>query len=412
MGKSTKENLIGQYDICVIGGGPAGMTAAITAARRGYRVCICEKNKKMGRKLYATGNGRCNLANEDISNSKFHSDYIDKDAFLNSCMSEKPNQSLFDFLHSIGIKEHVINGYYYPKSLQASSVVWAFLDALRDCAVDLYDDFEVKEIARLEPDSFVIIGNHGNIRCKRVILSCGGKSYQSLGGSDSGYHLARQLNLKMVPVRPALCGCVTAENMESLKGVRIGCSVRLDGTKEAQNGELQFTDYGLSGIMMFNLSSLVGRMLYDQQQVCVYFDFLTDINKDEFCCLADNCSHRTVYAYLNSYLPDKLALYILSELGIGRKDGITSTSVEMLEALYDSCRNWPFHIVSLNGFDPAQVTAGGIDLAGIVSDTMESKFNSGVYVVGEMLDIDGNCGGYNLTFAILSGLKAGESIKC
>ncbi len=405
------------YDVCVLGGGAAGMTAAIAAARHGYKVCICDKNKKLGKKLYATGNGRCNLANADMSYAQYHSESEDKDDWLYRCLGEQPGDRLFQFLHTIGIQEQELNGYYYPKSMQASSVVWAFLDEQKALGITTYEYTCMSDIRRLQ-DGFLVSGDERSILCKRVVLACGGKSYTSLGGCDIGYKLAEAFNIPVNRQRPALCGCMTEECPEELKGVRIACTACLEIPEGAgtvymsQSGELQFTEYGLSGIMLFNLSSEIGKRLQKQKKVTVMFDFLQDVEKEQFLFLASQSKNRTVYGFLNAYLPDKLALYLLSCCGINRKTGMDTMTQESILQLYNTCKACTFHVNGLKDFESAQVTAGGIALSAVNPDTMEVKQHPGLYAVGELLDIDGNCGGYNLTFAILSGLRAGENITC
>lgn len=407
------------YDVCVIGGGAAGMSAAIAAARRGYKVCICDKNKKLCKKLYATGNGRCNLANADVSFTQYHSESIHKDDWLFRCLGAHPNDTLFDFLHSIGIQEHLLNGYYYPKSMQASSVVWALLDEQKALGISAYEDMLITEI-RKQKDGFLVSGDSARIACKRVVFACGGRSYASLGGCDVGYKIADALKLPVQKQRPALCGCITKECPEALKGVRVACTACLESygreKKEAgqdiQRGELQFTEYGLSGIMLFNLSSEIGRRLEQESLVPVTIDFLQDVEEAAFLLRAAQSKHRTVYGFLNAYLPDKLSLYLLTQCRIERKAGMDTMSEAAIRKLYQTCRAWVFHVSALMDYESAQVTAGGIDLDAINPDTMEVKQCPGIYAAGEILDIDGNCGGYNLTFAILSGLRAGEHIIC
>lgn len=396
-----------RFDVCVIGGGAAGMSAAIAAAEQGCKVCIIDRNKKMGKKLYATGNGRCNLANAAMDFAHYHSSSILYDSFLDECLGKNPNETLFDFLHNLGIYERCTEGYFYPRSMQASAVVWAFLDRIRKLPIELRTLDTVTKILPKE-DGYLILGK-SEIQASNVILACGGKSYPALGGCDCGYKLVEKLHIMQEKLRPALCGMETEEETEDIKGVRVSCAAGIKGeeTQSVQRGELQITEYGLSGIMMFNLASRIGMKLQNHEKVIVHLDLFEDISKKAFVTNAQ--IRRTVYGYLNAYIPDKLALYILNMLHLDPKQDVNELTKQELDTLYETCRCVPFHIRSLRTYDAAQVTAGGICLEEVDPVTMECKAHPGLYITGEMLDIDGDCGGYNLTFAILTGLRAGRA---
>ena len=400
--------MMGKYDVCVVGGGAAGMTAAIAAAEKGCSVCIIDKNKKLGKKLYATGNGRCNLANADMVYNHFHSSSKEAGVFLEKCMGDEPNCQLFSFLHTIGIYEHCVDGYYYPRSMQASAVVWAFTDKLRTLPVEICLGQTVTRIQKQETCYKIFLGND-TIIASQVILACGGRSYASLGGCDCGYRIADILGIKQEQQRPALCAVLTEEDTEEIKGVRIACSVEYEKEQEKyrQLGELQITDYGLSGIMMFNLSSEIGDALDKGKSAVVYLDFLSAVEESDF--LAGIELNRSIYGYLNAYIPDKLALYILKACGQNPKQKLLEIQKSQAQKIYRRCRRFPFHIQALKDFEQAQVTAGGICLEEVYPETMECRKYPGLYATGEMLDIDGDCGGYNLTFAILTGLRAGRA---
>lgn len=397
-----------QYDVCVVGGGAAGMAAAIAAAEGGNTVCIIDKNKKLGKKLYATGNGRCNLANADMKDGHYHSASEEYQTFLHTCMGDKPVRELSDFLHSIGIYTRCVDGYYYPISMQASAVVWALLDRIKVLQVTTYLSETVTDIQK-KKDGYHVLCND-EIIAKKVILACGGRSYPTLGGCADGARLAAKLGVKQEPQRPALCAVLTEENTEAVKGVRVACSAWFEQGDMVwkQSGELQITEYGLSGIMIFNLSSEIGRILTEKSSVTLYVDFLPEIEEDVFVQGSRNVS-RSLYGYLNAFLPDKLAMYILDIVCEQPKQALRELSEAQILAIYHLCRRFPFHIQTLKDYDQAQVTAGGVQLTEIYPETMECVSYPGLYATGEMLDIDGDCGGYNLTFALLTGLRAGRA---
>lgn len=396
------------YDVCIIGGGAAGLAAAIAASKKGCRVCIIDKNKKLGKKLYATGNGRCNLANEDMASVHYHSasKQVEMQSFLAACMGKNQNHTLFDFLHMIGVYEENMDGYFYPESMQASSVVWAFLDMMKSLSVTVKTSQTVREIIP-DAEGYLVL-SETSIYAKQVILACGGRAYPALGGCSLGSEIAQKMHIPSVKQRPALCGVVTKENMEQIKGVRVRCSAWIgENEGQKQYGELQITEYGLSGIMIFNLSSEIGKIMEQQKEVVVKLDFMSQMKKSLFISRANTT--RSILGYLNAYLPDKLALYLIQKCGFDCKMPAEELSKEQLERLYYMCRAYEVSVTALKEYENAQVTAGGICLDAVNPKTMEIYQYPGLYATGEMLDIDGDCGGYNLTFAILTGLRAGES---
>ena len=315
---------------------------------------------------------------------------------------------MFAFLHSIGVYTRCIDGYYYPISMQASAVVWALLDRIKALQVTTYLSETVTDI-RVKKDGYHIQCNT-EIIARKVILACGGRSYPSLGGCAEGARLAEKLGVKQEPQRPALCAVMTEENTEAVKGVRVACSAWFEegNTEWKQSGELQITEYGLSGIMIFNLSSELGRILSEKSSVKLYVDFLPEIEENAFV-QGSRDVNRSLYGYLNAYLPDKLAMYILETACEQPKQALIELTEAQLHKIYHLCRRFPFHVRALKNYEQAQVTAGGIRLTEIQPETMECLGHPGMYATGEMLDIDGDCGGYNLTFALLTGLRAGRA---
>lgn len=407
------------YDVCVIGGGAAGMSAAIAAARTGSNVIILEKNNKLGRKLYATGNGRCNLSNTYIN---FEKAYFSSDAhykeFLNSVLGHTPACDISEFMKSLGILTHERNGYIYPMSNQASAVVWAMTDELKKYGVTVILKADIQSVAfgKLtesgENSNIVIKLDKDVVKAKKLIIATGGKSYASLGGGDSGFNLIKELGIKMSELRPALCPFLTDEDFRDIAGVRANASACLfvDDEQEAfETGELQITGYGLSGIMIFNLSSVAGRALSEKKRVTVRVDFLDKYDKayiEDFIRAEEN---RTIMGALNGLINDRLGGFLLEKAGIDTRTSVKALSDMQIKAVIDKIKGFTVEIKGLKDYEQAQVTAGGIELSRIDENTMRIKNMEHVYAAGEALDIDGICGGYNLTFAILSGKRAGES---
>ena len=398
------------FDLCVVGGGMSGMTAAITAARLGSKVLLIEKNNKLGKKIYATGNGKCNLGNTYIDYSCHYNSTDDNyiDFLLDSC-GDMPTKDLTDFFASCGIYITEKNGYLYPNSMQASAVVWAMIDELKRLNVDIWLDACVENIHKKD-DIFEVKTRDTIVKSKKLILSCGGNSYSKLGGSMVGYDIAKGLGHDIIPLRPSLCGLITKEDISSLAGVRVHSKASLicDASEtHSEEGELQFTEYGLSGIMIFNLSSKVGKILKQGKSISVVTDLIPNISENDFYSIIQSNSNRTVLGMLNSIINDKLAGYILKLSNISPKDKISSLDKKALYDILCDLKKFNLDIVDIKDYDNAQLTAGGVDISKVSSKTLMSKIVDGLYITGEMLDIDGLCGGYNIAFAVLSGIKAG-----
>ena len=407
------------YDVCVIGGGAAGMSAAIAAARTGANVIIPEKNNKLGRKLYATGNGRCNLSNTYMNFEKvYFSGDVHFKEFLSSVLGQTPACDISEFMKSIGILTHERNGYIYPVSNQSSAVVWAMTDELKKYGVTVILKADIQSVAyethtESGENSNIIIKLHKDIvKTRRLILATGGKSYASLGGDDSGYDIIKKLGMKMSELRPALCPFIVDEDFKDIAGVRTNASAWLfvdDEPKAFEKGELQITDYGLSGIMIFNLSSLAGHALSEKKRVTVRVDFLDKYDNAYIEDFIRAEEKRTIMGALNGLINDRLGGFLLKRTGIDTRTPVKALSDMQITAVIDKIKGFTVEIKGLKDYEQAQVTAGGIELSQIDDKTMRMKDMEAIYAAGEALDIDGICGGYNLTFAILSGKRAGES---
>lgn len=399
------------YDVIVIGGGAAGMSAAICAARNGAKTIIIDKNNKPGKKLYATGNGKCNLTNEDICyETHYNSSCPDYADFLIKSIGKLPNKQVVEFMSSIGIVTYSKNGYVYPSSNQASAVVWALLDELGRLGVRIIKNTTVTDI--IQTDSVINVVTDSDIySAGRVIISCGGKSYESLGGTDTGYDLARNIGTDIVEVKTALCPLIVDDDFTEIDGVRVNCVADLyinDVHKESERGELQLTAYGISGVMIFNLSSKAVAALYDNKKVSICFDFAPYIDAGIIAGKFITSSKRTALGVINGFVNDKLAKFILGKCNIDAKKKAEELTAADIDAVISCIKEYKADITGSRGYDQSQVCQGGVALTE-VDDNFALRSNSRIFVTGEMLDIDGKCGGYNLTFAILSGIKAGNS---
>ena len=389
--------------VIVIGGGASGIVASIFAKRDNNEVIVIEKNSKCLKKLLITGNGKCNYFNDDFSFEHYYSNSNDL-SFINDFNKNR----VLDFFSSIGVVPKVKNGYYYPNSNQSYSVHNSLLKEASLRGVDIRNDVKVLNIVK-EKNSFLVSTDNGDFICDRVIISTGGKSYPKTGSEGDGYLFGESLGHKIVPVVPSLVGLVSDDKfIKSLSGVRCDACVSLGSKSEI--GEVQFTDYGLSGICIFNLSNIASRLGNCSVSINFLYNFVSDY--DSFCKLFDSVNksvlNRSIGELLEGYLNYNIVNVILKKCGVDFScswDGLGNKK----KVLFENLVSFNVNIVGTRGFDVAQVSLGGISLDDIDVNSFESKIVPGLYFTGEVMDVTGDCGGYNLGFAFLSGMIAGEN---
>ena len=389
-------------DILILGGGASGLAAAIEAARSGAGVTVLEKLDRVGKKILATGNGRCNLLNTQASPA----DYNDP-SFVGRVFASFDVQSDLDFFRSMGLLTTTDSeGRVYPRSNAASSV----LDVLRlECqrlGVRIVCGEAIESIRR-EGGTFVV----GAYRGRAVIVACGGKAAPSQGTDGSGYRLLEAFGHTCTALRPALVQLRTdTDFVKSLKGLRASVTLTLQepsGETHASSGEALFTDYGLSGITAMELSRFAA------DGGTLYIDFLPDMDEAQTVAFLREAKtrggSRPIEQLLTGAVHSRIGQVLVRDT-LRRKltapcDTLTDGE---LRALAKALKAFPLTVRGTKGFADAQVTAGGLDVSAF-SDTLESKRVPGLFACGEILNIDGKCGGYNLTFAWSSGRLAGRS---
>ena len=390
--------------IIVIGGGASGIVASIFAKRDNNEVIVLEKNNKCLKKLLITGNGKCNYFNDDFSFEHYYSDSKNL-SFINDSNKRK----VLDFFSSIGIVPKVKNGYYYPNSNQSYSVYNSLLKEASLRGIEVKNGYKVLNIFK-KNNSFIVSTDNGDFICDKVIVSTGGKSYPKTGSEGDGYLFGKSLGHKIVPVVPSLVGLVSNDKfIKSLSGVRCDACVSLGSKSEI--GEVQFTDYGLSGICIFNLSNIASRLGNCSVKINFLYNFVSDF--DDFCRLFDsvnnNVLNRSIGELLEGYLNYNIVNVILKISNIDFSCSWNDLGSKK-KVLFDNLVSFNVNIVGTRGFDVAQVSLGGISLDDIDIRSFESKIVSGLYFTGEVMDVTGDCGGYNLGFAFLSGMIAGKAV--
>lgn len=378
--------------IIIIGSGASGLAAGISLLRCGYDVTILERNNISGKKLLLTGAGRCNFFNSDQNIVHYHSS--DKDILAKIITSDNIHL-VEDFIISLGIIPKVKDGYYYPFANQAYNMKELLERTYLDLGGKIKYNYLVEKIEK--KNSLFLVND--NISCDKLILATGSKAYKMTGSDGIGYQLAKKFNHHIVKVLPSLTSLITREKI-NLKGVRVDAKVTLyeDGVKVREElGQVQFTDYGLSGICIFNLSYYAVKGLNENKKEVITIDLMPFMDKVSF-------KNKKVYDLLLGFLPNKMIDYILKTLDISKDVYYEDLSNDKKQELTKILKEMEFNITSYKEFDFSQVCSGGVSLREINPLTMESIFVKNLYIIGELLDVNGDCGGYNLTFAFLTGI--------
>lgn len=398
--------------IVVIGGGASGLMAGIIAARNGADVTILEHKEKIGKKILATGNGRCNFTNAHMNSECFRGEDIKG---ISSVLKRFSTKDTLEFFASLGVLPKDRNGYYYPKSNQASAIVDVLNMELKRQNVEIVCNSHVTAITKGK--QFKIISSTGNYVADSVVLATGGKAAASLGSDGSGYSIAKIFGHTISPVVPALVQLHgNGTFFKQISGVRSDAKISLyvdDKLLGEDIGEVQFTDYGISGIPVFQISRFASIALYQKKTPKVVLDFFPEFSKEEltnfFKNRIDQNSEKKAGEFLVGLINKKLMPILLRASGIRERTLIAEVEKERLERLIDKCKGFEIEITKTNSFEQAQICAGGVRLNEIDLRTMESLYEKGLYITGELLDVDGVCGGYNLQWAWTTGYLAGEN---
>ena len=411
-----------KYKVAVIGAGASGLTACVEAARRfgGENVILLEKQQKIGRKLLATGNGRCNISNADINETHYYGDK----KIISSVIGEFGVKKLKRFFSDIGLllKEDG-EGRLYPYSNQAVTVLDCIKNELSRSKVNIICGFAIKSIEH-KKDGYFIVSYNEKILAENIIIACGSKASPSLGANDSGFALLKNLGIVSTDLFPALLPINTYEKCTSLKGVRAKGTVYLlaDGKIiRSKSGEIQFNENGLSGICIFECSRAVNEyFLYGKifgekiNTLTVELDVMHDLPETDICKYLRNCrslfGEQSCEIILSGALHKQLSKTIVDRAGVDRKICKELNENDIQKIAY-TAKHLSFKPLISDNFKTAQVCAGGITSEYVSPETLMSKKHKGLFICGEMLDVDGDCGGYNLHFAVSSALKAVKNIK-
>lgn len=404
----------------IIGGGASGIMAAITAARygakQGAQITIIEKNARIGKKILATGNGKCNFTNKTVNNSDYYSQYT---KVFNDYISQFNEKQVISFFKNEGMLVKEKNGYFYPRSEQASAVLDVLRRKLEEYKVIIHTEACPVLVAGVKNGFEVTLSDKKKLFFHRLILACGSFAGQRKKEGYSGYDYAVSLGHTIVPVVPALVQLRAKPEMQgafkAIAGVRcdVAVSVFIDGKKcSTEFGELQLTDYGISGIPVFQLSRHAAYGFLEKRKVMAVIDFLPEFTKDEIKAFLKKkwdgrSADTTVEAFFLGILNKKLNHLFIRLAGMKAGQPVDTYSFSRLLNTCLGMKEWKVELGGTNSFEHAQVCAGGVSLKEITLH-MESKIKKGLFFAGEMLDVDGRCGGYNLQWAWTSGYLAGK----
>jgi len=403
-------------DIVVIGSGPAGLSAAIFAARQGAHVVVCEQLKVIGSKILVSGGGKCNLTN-NASIDDFIDGFSSGATFLKPALSQFFKKELISFLHELNVPTGSYDGFHiFPKSNKASDVVKALRVECEKLGVEVLSHQRVEELVIEEGVICGVKGPDFEINTSRVIVATGGKSYPKCGGTGGGYPLAKQGGHKLTKLLPAMVAVQVEQTWPGdCSGITIeDASFFLDHKRydwNVKRGSIMFTHRGITGLRLLDISGDAADLLQQNKKVPLCMNFCPQMSTsdwgDKFASWEKNKPKNRIHKLLSHYLPQRFVNVLCTEAGnlVGVKaDKITDEDRDKLIQLLTA---YQFDITGTEDFDRAMVTRGGIKLKNVDPETMESKLVKGLFFAGEVLNIDGPCGGYNIQWAFSSGRLAG-----
>lgn len=405
------------HDIIIIGGGASGIITSILCKDMGLDVAILESTDRIGKKILTTGNGRCNITNKNLSPLRYHSS--NKNFFITT-LEKFTLKDTINFFNSIGIYLTTLeDGKMYPMSLQASSVVDLLLLALEERSIPIYTNKKVCNIYKNK--SFKIQCTDDEFfTCNKLVIATGGKSYPKTGSDGSGFKLSKTLGHSIINPVPAIVQLkLDYKKLKAISGVKFDGNTDIYVDKKlvrSEFGEILFTDYGISGPPILQLSRIASYNITKNKDVFISVDLMPKFSEDALTDFLENHfginSYRAISDALIGIVNKKLIPIILKECNIEDiHKPCWSLEWQEKDALINILKGWKFKVTGTKSFDNAQVTAGGIDTTEVNNSTLESNLIDNLFFAGEILDVDGDCGGFNLQWAWSSGAVVANSLK-
>ena len=405
--------------VIIVGGGAAGMMAAISASKAGKKVCILEKNEKLGKKLFITGKGRCNITNACPA-EEFLTHVVTNPRFLYSTFSQFNNEDMIEYLEKIGLPVKTERGQrVFPQSDRSSDVIQALKRECEKGRVKIYYHTEVKELLfNEEKDQCVgvLLSDGRKMEGDSVILACGGFSYASTGSDGAGYILAKQAGHKIKSIEPSLVPFEMKENWcKELMGLTLkNVMVRIK-TKKKGFGEFLFTHFGVSGPLVLTASTCLGKYQKELEagELKLFLDLKASLTPEQldkrFLREFDTYRNKNISNVMERLLPKKMIPVFLDTAQIPEDKKIRDISKKERRRMIELMKNFEMHISGVRGFNEAIVTRGGVNVKEINPATMESKKVKHLFFAGEIMDLDAVTGGYNLQIAWTTGYAAGKN---
>ena len=404
-------------DICIIGGGPAGITAALSAASRGKKVTIIERNEEPLKKLLLTGSGKCNYSNSDLKSDYYN---FGQNHPFSKVIEEYDSEWLENFFMEKGMLTYKKECLKYPRNERSDTLKNLLLDLISKEGVKTINNKKVVSVQKNDESDnlkeyndsragFVVKFEDGEeIGCEKLIIATGGKAYPSLGSDGAGYRLARELGHSVSFTYPVLTRLLTDDkDIRDLSGIRFKARVSAEAEGKivcVEDGDLQFAENALSGICIFNLSRFVSKPVEENKECFVIVDFLPEMSEGEITEYLKKTTSDDANFLVNTF-GEKTAAFIEKRVGKKMNEaGAGSDKKEEITAFV--IKNARIRITGHDSFNFAQVTKGGVNIDE-VDENLSSKICPGLFFAGEVLDVDGKCGGYNLHWAFASGYKAG-----
>jgi predicted Rossmann fold flavoprotein len=402
-------------DMIVVGAGAAGLVAAITSARAGQKILLAEQNTKIGKKILVSGNGKCNIDNKYITSHRFHGQNPN---FIDEVLKGHNFEVVEKFFTSIGLELiEGEEGKIFPMSLQASSVVEMLEYEAKRAGVQILCDCSVTSLSK-EGDTFTVETSQGTKCSKKLLLASGSAAAPQLGGSNSGYAFATKMGHSLIPRHPSLVQLCSEEKwVKECAGVKVAGIVQLYANGEyitEKKGDLLFTNYGISGLAVLDLSREVSTRLANYDYCEFNLDLMPELSKEKLTNLLlgriEEESEKPIEIWLHGIIHKKLISVILEQSKCKVKQEKNLNRKEVSKLVY-TIKNLKLSINDTKGFKGAEVATGGVNTTEIDPQTMESKLIPDLYFAGEILDVDGDRGGFNFHFAWVSGIRAGNNFN-
>ncbi|MFK5975838.1 MAG: NAD(P)/FAD-dependent oxidoreductase [Sulfurovum sp.] len=394
----------------IIGGGAAGLIASISAARTGKKVTILEQNSKIGRKISISGNGMCNISNKNISPTHF---YSNNPQFIIDFLDGYGFDEVEKFFSSIGLElTEGKDGKMFPLSHQASSVIALLEYEAQSLGVEIIYKAQVTSISK--DGNFLVETTHGNFSARQLLIASGSKAYPKLGGNDLGYKFAKDMGHTIVERHPSLVQLCSDEKwIKSISGVKVFSKVKLYANRDfigERSGDVLFTDYGVSGLAILDISREVSIRLSQHEYCELFIDLMPNIDRERLIRLLLNrinpTSEKPINLWLHGVMNQKLTNIIIKQSKSKVEVENQLNKKEVMKLVY-AIKNLKITINDTKGWAGAEVSTGGVNTFEVNPLTMESKIVPNLYFAGEVLDVDGDRGGFNFHFAWVSGLKIG-----